>query len=322
MSAMGFPPPKIIGLERLREALDKPAVFAAVERALIAHAAGEVESPLPGHLLFPHVPGDCHLKFGYLKSSPFFVIKVATGFYANEAQGLPVNNGLNLVFSQTSGALLYLLLDQGWLTSWRTAAAGALAASRLAPPRVEAIGMIGAGHQAYLQLEWLRELTPCRRVRVWGRTAAKAAALAHKLAALGYRAEACESREEVVRESQILFTATSSDRALVEAEWVAPGTTIVALGADNPGKKELATAIFERATRAIADDVRQCASFGEIGYAIREGILKEEDALPLGLALAQKLKPGANDVSVIDLTGIPAEDIAISEAVIGVLERA
>ena len=85
--------------------------------------------PPPGELLFDDPPGDCHIKFGYLKSSDTFTVKIATGFWKNPARGLPSSNGVVLVFSRNTGELCSILQDEGWLTDIRTAAAGAVAAN-------------------------------------------------------------------------------------------------------------------------------------------------------------------------------------------------
>ena len=118
---------------------------------------------------FPGVPGDCHVKAGHIGGSPCFAVKIATGFYANPRTGAPVNNGLMLVLSATTGAPLAVLADQGWLTAWRTAAAGALLSHALTPPDITRVAVLGTGLQARLQVQWLHALRPLTQVKVWGR---------------------------------------------------------------------------------------------------------------------------------------------------------
>lgn len=100
--------------------------------------------------------GEVHIKYGLLKGAPYYVVKIAAGFYGNSALGLPSSSGLMLVCSQETGVLVGVLLDQGHLTDLRTAAAGAVVARHLAPKKLERIGMLGTGTQARLQLEHLR----------------------------------------------------------------------------------------------------------------------------------------------------------------------
>ena len=85
-------------------------VVAAVEAAFAAYSRGEAVVPPVGELLFDEPPGDCHIKFGYLKSNDTFTVKIATGFWENPARGLPSSNGVVLVFSRNTGELLSVFL--------------------------------------------------------------------------------------------------------------------------------------------------------------------------------------------------------------------
>lgn len=134
-------------------------VIAAVEAAFDAYSRGEAVAPPVCELLFDQPPGDCHIKFGYLKSNDTFTVKIATGFWENPARGLPSSNGVGLVLSRNTGELCSILQDEGWLTDIRTAAVGAVAARYLAPPNVTCIGILGAGNEAILQLDYLRHVT-------------------------------------------------------------------------------------------------------------------------------------------------------------------
>ena len=83
----------------------------------------------------PEYAAQTCVKSGYLTGESHYVIKVASGGYP-----LPSNSGLMQVFSQTTGRLEALLLDEGILTELRTAAVGALAAKYLAPKTIHMIG--------------------------------------------------------------------------------------------------------------------------------------------------------------------------------------
>jgi ornithine cyclodeaminase len=115
-----------------------------------------------------------HIKYGYRLDDDVFVVKIATGFYENPKRGLSSSSGLQLVCSAKTGFSQALLLDEGYLTDLRTAAAGAVAAKYLAPKTLRAIGIVGSGIQAHLQLDLLRHVTGCRRAVIWARDPAKA----------------------------------------------------------------------------------------------------------------------------------------------------
>ncbi len=111
------------------ERMLKPAdVIAAMERAFVAYSRGEAVVPPVGQLDFSNPPGDCDIKYGYLKGGTTFTVKIATGFWENPQRGLASSNGVVLVFSSQTGELLTIFQDEGYLTDTRTAAAGAVAA--------------------------------------------------------------------------------------------------------------------------------------------------------------------------------------------------
>jgi len=302
------------GLGQLRSVLLRKDMLRVVREAFVRHAEGEVVAPRGGELLFQDPPGDCHIKFGHFRDGQVFVVKVAMGFYENAAKGLETNNGLMLVFDARTGATLAVLNDQGWLTSWRTAAAGALAAKAGAPSRVSALGIVGSGHQAEHQARWTAEMLGVQRVFIWGRSAEKAARLAASLSHQGLIAQAVSSVEQLFERCNVVMTCTPSTSALVPAAVVRPGTHIVALGADSLSKQELDPAILARARVIMTDDRHQCAERGELAHALAAGLVEAGVDVSLGQVLAGKL-PGRfsdDDVTVADLTGLAAHDIAIA----------
>ncbi len=161
---------RIINLEQIKEVCASIDFGPLIEEGFRAYSADRVVVPPVGEMSFAAPPGDTHIKYGYIKNDDCFVVKIASGFYENPALGLPSNSGLMLVFSQTTGLLQTILLDEGYLTDVRTAVAGRIAAKYLAPPEIEVIGIFGTGIQARMQALELRSLTPCRDLVVWGRS--------------------------------------------------------------------------------------------------------------------------------------------------------
>jgi ornithine cyclodeaminase len=307
---------RIVTLAELRSVLDAEAVLGAVRQAFIGHTHRQYVTPMPGQLLFEAPPGDCHLKYGYSKAGAVFVLKVATGFYDNEKLGLPVNNGMVLVFSRQTGAPLAILQDEGWLTSWRTAAAGTLAASLAQARKPKVLGVFGAGHQAELQTAWITKTLGIQEVRIWAREADadQAMHLAEKLSSSGLAAKTRRTSAEVLEEARLVVTATPSGAALFPAHEVRPGTHFVALGADSPGKQELDPALFGSAKLIATDDHEQCVDHGDFSHAVKAGIIPADADQSLGSLLENPsaLRLTDADISIVDLTGIPAQDIEIA----------
>ena len=162
-------------------------IIDAIQEGFVAYSGGRVVVPPVGEMLFEKPPGETHIKYGYIKGDDAYVIKIASGFYENRDLGLSPNSGLMLMFSQKTGRLETILLDEGYLTNVRTAAAGAVAARHLAPTTVHAIGILGAGCQGRMQLAYLKPVVPCRDVMVWGRNQEELDEYKKEMTPKGYR---------------------------------------------------------------------------------------------------------------------------------------
>jgi ornithine cyclodeaminase len=305
-------PLEIIGIDQLRPHLNKSRIIEVVRSALIAHAEGLVQSPPPGQLMFSEPHGDCHIKFGHLYGASTFAIKIASGFYENPKQRLPVNHGLILLMDAKTGAPIVILKDDGWLTAWRTTAAAVLAVKALAPApaQIEAIGIFGSGLQASLAVDWISEILGEHSFYVCGRSFERSQHFANKIGA-----SAVSSSDELFKRCNIVITATPSTLPLFASSSVRPGTHIVALGADSPGKQELPVEIFAKASCILADDIAQSLDHGDFGNAVRAAVVPENCAIMVGHILSGAVKYDrlSDDITIVDLTGIAAEDLAIAD---------
>jgi ornithine cyclodeaminase len=304
---------------QVRQLISPAAARGAVREAFVKLARGE--ATLPGVIGFdiPAHRGEVHVKGAHLHGSPFYSIKEAAGFYDNAARALPVSSGLVMVFDAATGLLRAILLDNGFLTELRTGAAGALAADLLARPDAATVGILGSGSQARYQLEALREVRPPRRVLVYGRSPASAAACAREMAErFGLSVTPVASAREAVAESDIVVTTTPAREPIVRADWIRPGTHVTAVGSDGPDKRELETAVLQRADKVVADRLDQCLRLGEIHHAVAEGVLDAARVHGELGELAAGLKPGRTsdaEITVADLTGVGVQDAAVADLV-------
>ena len=309
--------PKIYNREQIEEALRHIDVTAAIEDGFVAYSEGRVVVPPVGELIFEDPPGDVHIKYGYIKSDDYFVIKVASGFYDNVTLGLPAADGLMLVFSQKTARLECILLDECHLTNVRTAAAGAVAARYLAPSRVERIGVFGAGVQGRMQVEALLPIVDCRDLVVWGTGRDELDAYREAMSAHGLDIKTTLSGDEVAATCNLIVTATPSHTPLLRADQIREGTHITAMGSDTRGKCELEPGILGKADRVVADSIAQCRERGEISHAVAAGELRIEDVVELGNVITDPALRRTSDsqITVADLTGVAVQDIQISKAV-------
>jgi ornithine cyclodeaminase len=296
---------------QIAQVIHPKEVIEAMERAFVAYSRGEAVIPPVGQLDFENPPGDCHIKYGYLKQGSTFTVKIATGFWKNPERGLASSNGVVLVFSSETGELLTIFQDEGFLTDMRTAAAGAVAAKYLAPQEISGIGIIGAGLQARLQLDYLREVIPCRRVKLWARAIDRARALEVP----GFDIEVVASPAEVAAGAQLIVTTTASRRWLLGAADVKPGTHITAVGADGGGKQELEPKLFAVAKVRAVDSLSQCSQYGDSAFALEQGLIEMRDLVELGRVIQEPTlrRRSEQDITIADLTGVAVQDMAIAE---------
>jgi ornithine cyclodeaminase len=286
-----------------------------IERAFAALATGEVVMPPIMSMELEAMQGEVDAKTAYIPGFDSFALKVSTGFYGNAALGLPSLNGLMVLFSARTGLVEAVLLDNGYLTDIRTAAAGAVAARHLAPEQIETAGVIGTGLQARLQIEAARLVRPFARVLVHGRDMDKARACAADLArSLGITAEAIADPAALVAESQLVITTTPAREPVLKADWLHPGLHITAMGSDADYKNEIEPAALIRSDAYICDRVSQCEVLGELRTARAAGLWTKDTPAELGAVITGG-KPGrvaAGDITICDLTGTGVQDTAIA----------
>jgi ornithine cyclodeaminase len=314
---------KIINLDQIKKALPDLDLLPAIEVGFVAYSEGNAVIPPVGELIFEDPPGDVHIKYGYIRGGDYYVIKIASGFYDNPKLGLPSGDGLMLLFNQKTGQLVCVLLDECHLTDIRTAAAGAIVAKYFAPEKVKRIGIIGAGIQGKLQLQYLKSIVPCREALVWGIDQDELEAYKLAMQSSGFQIETTLDTGEAAASCNLIVTATPSKKPLLTADQIQPGTHITAMGSDTPEKQELDAKILASADVIVADSISQCLVRGEIFHALRERVITKDELVELGAVAAGKVKGRISDdqITVADLTGVAVQDLQISKIVYEHLNR-
>ena len=314
---------KTYSLDQIKSALEGMDLMPLIEEGFVAYSDGRSVVPPVGELVFKDPPGDVHIKYGYIQGDEYYCIKIASGFYQNEKLGLPGGSGMMLLFRQKTGEPVCVLHDEAFLTDVRTAVAGAISAKQLGPEEVTAIGVIGTGIQARLQVEYLDGVVECKEVAVWGRTPEKVALYKSDMTSKGYTVTICDSPAEVAQQSNLIVTTTPATQPLLSATDISHGTHIPALGSDPHEKRELDGAILANADLVVADSIPQCRERGEIAWCLREGTVSEGELVELGSIISCK-SPGrtsGDQITVADLTGVAVQDIQIATAVYEALEN-
>ncbi|MFA6916856.1 MAG: deaminase [Parachlamydiales bacterium] len=305
---------KILSRQQIEPLIAFSEIVAAIEQGFMAYSKGECVIPPVASLHFESPPGECHIKYGYSKNGKYYVVKIASGFKGNFKLGLPTGNGLMLLFDKHTGKSLAILLDEGYLTELRTAAAGCVAAKYLAPKNISCVGIVGTGAQAFYQLQLLSHATQCRKVMVWGRNDAKVNKFIQHPALSDWNISPAASLDTLTLNCNLIVTTTSSTEPLLFADQIRPGTHITAVGADDSGKQELDPSLFSITDRIIVDSRSQCEKIGDTSYAFKKGILNHDRMIELGQVISQPSlgRTSEEQITIADLTGVAIQDLQIA----------
>ena len=296
--------------------LDPGAIVPALRRAFVAYSsttgtrAERARAALPG-------PGSATVLFpGVAPGVPAYTVKVHAKFPAER----PAIRGVLCLHASASGALL-AVMDSTHLTAVRTGLAGALAAHVLARADADPVAVVGAGVQGTQQLRALAALraadaaaAPLGRVRVYDVVAERAAAFARALAPeIGVAVEPASSCDAAVRDAGIVLVATWARAPFLVAGMLAPGTHVTTLGADEPGKAEVAAEVLRDAL-FVCDDRALAAAMGALAGV---GLGVDAVAAELGEVLAGT-HPGrtsAAEITVYGGIGLAFQDAVAAWAV-------
>ncbi|HET8622665.1 MAG TPA: hypothetical protein VFM14_03815 [Gemmatimonadales bacterium] len=314
--------PLILRQNEIRELLDPAACITAVERAFVAYASGRAELPGVIHLDVPEARGEVHVKAGYVHGGDCWAVKIATGFPGNSALGLPANSGMVLAFDPRTGEPLAVMLDGGYVTDLRTAAAGAVAVKHLGRATLGTVAVIGTGAQARLQVALLTQVRPFHELRIWGRRRDAAeqclADLRGSAGLTGVPISVAATAEAAVRGADLVYTVTASRSPIVPAEWLAQGSLVVAVGSDGADKQELDAGVLAAADVVVVDSLPQCRRIGELHHALAAGVIDESRVVELGRVISRTASGRRSDADriVCDLTGVGVQDVAAAEVVL------
>lgn len=241
-------------------------------------------------------------------------IKTVNVFPANAARGLPALHATYALFDATTGVPL-AQLDGAELTTRRTVAASALAASFLARPDAQRLLVVGSGRLARVLPEAMASVRPIQQVQVWNHRAAGAQALAADLQAAGWDARPVHDLATAVASADIVSCVTLSQQALVRGAWLQPGVHVDLVGGFTPQMREADGDCLRRAAVWV-DTPEALAKAGDLLQAVAEGAF---DPGAVCGTLAQLCRgdvagrAGAAQITLFKSVGTALEDLAAAE---------
>jgi ornithine cyclodeaminase len=281
---------------------------AAIEALETMFRTGDVEVPPRSHLS----TGVGELLLMPASGPAGTGVKLVTVNPANPAAGKPLINGIYVLFSPDSLEPV-LMIDGAAVTALRTPAVSALATKHLASPDASTLVVFGAGTQARGHLEAMRAVGALESVVVVSRSPEGAAAF---VAEAGPEARAGEPGD--VAHADIVCTCTTSTTPLFDGTLLPEGAHVNAVGAYQPGARELDDATMRRATVFVEDRAAATAEAGDILQPIESGVLDPSSLTELR-DLIRDGAPVDKDVTVFKSVGLASEDLAVATAVLAAL---
>ena len=299
--------------------VDVAVLLPAMREALRAEAQGQIEVPLRAGWQLGG--GD----FGMLamparsEALNFAVFKMLTLVDGNRALGLPgVMGELTLLDAVTGAARARLPAEE--VTLLRTAACSAIATALLARADADSLALFGSGPQAAHHAEAMLAVRPIKRVLIAGRDPARAGKLADELQNRFGLETAIGRDAEILREAQIICTATNAHAPLFEAEDVRADVHINAIGAYRPDMCELPAALLRKAA-IFADSVTPVSR--EAGDLLNAFGTPEQAATHLraiGDLIESPLKSRPEGRTVYKAVGNAGQDLYAAAAILKLLE--
>jgi ornithine cyclodeaminase/alanine dehydrogenase-like protein (mu-crystallin family) len=276
--------------------------YEAVREAFLAHARGEWT--MQPKLYVTNYPA------GDFRAMPALggghaLLKWVTSFPGNPARGLPTVSGL-VILSDAETGVVEAVLDAGAVTALRTGAAAVLAAEVLGKPG-GSTAVIGVGVNGRAAARTAAALG--REVAVWDVNAERAQAAAAELGT-GVAASLGEALA-----ADVVVTVTPGKEILLPEGSLRPGQHVSLMGADGPGKAEIAVAEIQRA-HIFCDEWAQASHGGELAAAVNAGAITREDVTELGAVLTGEAdgRRGPDEITIFDSTGLAIQDLAVAIA--------
>lgn len=284
----------------------------AVEEGYKAFNSGNVMQPDFIAMPFEAPRGELDFKAGYYSGSEIISLKASSGGYVNnpDEYGLPAGMNTVLLWDARNCALL-CIMEGGYITGYRTGAAGAISVKYLARKDAHIVSSIGTGNQARNQIRAISQVMDIKEIHAFDNYKPSLESFKKDIETeLNIPVILEETKQAAVEKADVLVTTTRGKGSVVEASWVKKGTHIVAIGTDMKGKQEFDPEIF-RGAKVVNDSISQCISRGETQHPIEKGIITKDDIYAeIGeIALGEKAgRTNDEEITIFDSTGMAIQD--------------
>jgi alanine dehydrogenase len=308
--------PIILTRKNLRDLLTMKEVIQALEEGFLSYARGKTVVPVRLPVEVKPRKGICLLMPAVQEGPDGLGVKVVSVYPENPKRGLPTISSSYILCDPRTGALLSLM-EGAMLTGLRTGAASGLASRFLARKDSKTLGIFGAGVQSGFQLEAMRVVLPSlKKVYVFDMDRERTKKFIINLAnSSGIELKEAKDSAEVVKESDVIITTTTSSTPVFDGKLLKPGTHINAVGAFTPTTREVDEETI-RQSKIIVDTYEGCLSeAGDILIPMGKGLFSKEQIYSDlgGLVSGKKTgRENSQEITLFESVGTAIEDLVVA----------
>jgi ornithine cyclodeaminase/alanine dehydrogenase-like protein (mu-crystallin family) len=310
---------RILSEADCRALLDMDAAIDIQAEAFTLLATGMSVQGLRSFAASEKPPGVAIFNPCFLREGRGYGIKVISDFYENEKKGVVRMSGLVALFDGETG-IPHTLMEAGYLTDLRTGAGTGLAARYLARRDSRIVTIIGAGRVARNQLWALARVFDLQKVLISTRSATRARDFIERMLSMGdgipCDIRLVDSREEAVRNADIVVAATTSHEPVFSGEWLKPGTFVASVGAYEADMREVDSETIARAANIVIDSRTDCLDHaGDLVIPINEGRISRQQIAEIAeLVSGQRPPRGSDDeITYYKSIGVPIQDLITAQ---------
>jgi ornithine cyclodeaminase/alanine dehydrogenase-like protein (mu-crystallin family) len=303
----------IINEKDIENTIEPFEMVSAIERAyLIQDKTG---TNIPDRMHLDNGENSLLVMPGFIES--VFGTKVVSVFPGNSQKGKPVINGAMILNDVETGEPL-ALINANKLTAMRTGAVGATAVKYLASFMAQTLGIIGAGMQAYHQAIMISGQRPFRKLIICDSNPEKAESLKEHLEDRleNIKIEVTENPNQLVMDSDVVVTATSSTRPVFNVETDKLGIkTFIAIGSYKPNMQEIPFSIYKAINKVYVDTLHAKDESGDIKNPLQKGLIKKSDIVPFRKLLTSEELLKETSITLFKSVGMSLFDLTFAELI-------
>ena len=307
-------PIKIIKAEEIKQNYSMQKAIDAMGRAFASLSSGECFVPQRFVTTLPTKQMMMLFKPAFVEKEKRVSVKILTQREGVSIPGIPTIQGIILLIDSVSGEILSIM-DGEYVTALRTGAAGGLATRLFSREDAHTIALFGCGAQGRTQFEAVLCERKIKKAYVFDKFRESADRFILEMQKKYQIAMSYAEDNTVLKEVDIICTATNSTSPLFKKEDVKPGVHINAIGSFQPHMQELDPYLIKNA-KVYVDQVEPCLNeSGDLIKPIRDGIIDENHIVgELGDFLLGKIKGRETneDITLFKSVGVAIQDYAVA----------